>query len=319
MGFVSPRMSLQVWNAGSDPYDHEQLADNFLKLDQHDHSQGRGTQIPGAGIQPGAITAEHIYPGAISGGALGGDSVGTDQLQDESVTNAKLHNNARIPVGMVMDWYCATPALAATYLPDGWRICDGSSVSAGDHEIPGADPGSPFTLPNLIGKTIVGADPSVGLTLGTDAAPGVGKTGGATTHTLTQAQLPAHTHSGTTATNNVGHTHSGTTGTENTSLSHAHGHALMPARIDGTGISEIPVAVNLGGLSVPYIVGGSDWGQAGATNPDGPSAHTHSFTTGGESASHTHTFTTSSIGGDTAHNNMQPYYGLLKIMKVKNV
>lgn len=55
---MTPRMSLKVWNAGSDPYDHEQLADNFLKLDIHDHSQGRGTQIPSAGIVDGAITVQ---------------------------------------------------------------------------------------------------------------------------------------------------------------------------------------------------------------------------------------------------------------------
>lgn len=56
-------MSLKVWNSPSDPYDHEQLADNFLKLDIHDHSQGRGAQIGAAGIQNGAITNLHIAQG----------------------------------------------------------------------------------------------------------------------------------------------------------------------------------------------------------------------------------------------------------------
>jgi hypothetical protein len=65
MAFISPRMSLKVWNSGSDPYNHEQLADNFLKLDQHDHSSGRGVQIGGDGIRNGAITTEHILPGSL--------------------------------------------------------------------------------------------------------------------------------------------------------------------------------------------------------------------------------------------------------------
>lgn len=66
MAFVSPRMSLKVWNSAQDPYSHEQLADNFLKLDQHDHSLGKGTIITGAGIADGSIEARHIFPGTLS-------------------------------------------------------------------------------------------------------------------------------------------------------------------------------------------------------------------------------------------------------------
>lgn len=65
MAFVTPRMSLKVWNSTADAYSHEQLQDNFLKLDQHDHSQGRGTPIGGAGIKDGSIEARHIYPGTL--------------------------------------------------------------------------------------------------------------------------------------------------------------------------------------------------------------------------------------------------------------
>lgn len=66
MAFLSPRMSLKVWNSAQDPYSHEQLADNFLRLDQHDHAQGRGTQIGGDGIKDGSIEARHIFPGTLS-------------------------------------------------------------------------------------------------------------------------------------------------------------------------------------------------------------------------------------------------------------
>jgi hypothetical protein len=70
MAFVSPRMNLKVWNAPQDPYDHEQLADNFLKLDRHDHSEGRGAQIGSAGIQSGAITNVHLTNGAVTSASL---------------------------------------------------------------------------------------------------------------------------------------------------------------------------------------------------------------------------------------------------------
>jgi hypothetical protein len=59
-------MSLKVWNSAQDAYSHEQLADNFLKLDQHDHSSSKGTIITGAGIADGSIESRHIYPGTLS-------------------------------------------------------------------------------------------------------------------------------------------------------------------------------------------------------------------------------------------------------------
>jgi hypothetical protein len=50
-------MGLRIWDALSDPYDHNQLADNWSKVDFHDHTPGRGVQIPTEGIADGAITS----------------------------------------------------------------------------------------------------------------------------------------------------------------------------------------------------------------------------------------------------------------------
>lgn len=100
MAFVTPRMSLKVWNAASDPYDHEQLADNFLKLDQHDHSPGRGTPIGGAGIQPGAITSTHVYPGALGADSLGTGSITEDKLANGAVTSPKISSAVLASLGL---------------------------------------------------------------------------------------------------------------------------------------------------------------------------------------------------------------------------
>lgn len=114
MAFVSPRMSLKVWNSAADPYDHEQLADNFLKLDQHDHSPGRGTPIGGDGIRPGSITQDHIYPG----------SVGLSSIADGTVTWPKLANDVRqelvtalpsAPVDRQIVYYLADAALGLVW------------------------------------------------------------------------------------------------------------------------------------------------------------------------------------------------------------
>ena len=104
MAFVSPRMNLKVWNSPSDPFDHEQLADNFLKLDRHDHSEGRGAQIGAAGIQDGAITSTHLAIGGLTSGVLadgavtnaklGANAVTTDKISDGAVGTNDLANSA---------------------------------------------------------------------------------------------------------------------------------------------------------------------------------------------------------------------------------
>src|SRR5208282_6469800 len=55
---TSPKLGLRIWNLLLDPYDHEQLADNWAKVDAHDHSEGRGVLIPTEGIALQAITEE---------------------------------------------------------------------------------------------------------------------------------------------------------------------------------------------------------------------------------------------------------------------
>lgn len=57
MALTSPKMGLRIWDALSDPYDHNQLADNWSKVDFHDHTPGRGVQIPTEGIADGAVTS----------------------------------------------------------------------------------------------------------------------------------------------------------------------------------------------------------------------------------------------------------------------
>ncbi len=60
MALTTPKMSLSVWNQLTDPYDHAQLADNFSKIDFHDHTPGRGVLIPTEGIADGAVTVAKL-------------------------------------------------------------------------------------------------------------------------------------------------------------------------------------------------------------------------------------------------------------------
>lgn len=60
MAITLPKMGLRAWNLVVDLFDHEQLADNFAKIDLHDHTPGRVTTIPTEGIADGAITAAKL-------------------------------------------------------------------------------------------------------------------------------------------------------------------------------------------------------------------------------------------------------------------
>lgn len=165
-----------------------------------------------------------------------------------------------LPAGSIMIW-----SGSAATIPVGWVLCDGSNGT-----------------PNLLDRFVTGAGSTYA----------VGATGGVTSVTLTQAEMPAHIHnfSGTLA-NAGSHTHS---------LSdprHSH-YYLTPSGVgalhSGSG--------NFVGNST--ILAGTD-----------PSFTGVSIQNGGE---HTHNVITNStyIGGDESHDNMPPYYALCYVMKI---
>lgn len=82
--------------------------------------------------------------------------------------------------------------------PSGWLLCDGSPVSRVDYAplfavigtIYGeGDQVNTFNLPDLRGRTIIGTGGGTGLSMRT-----LGQKGGEEQHTLTVAEMPAHTH-----------------------------------------------------------------------------------------------------------------------------
>lgn len=106
-------------------------------------------------------------------------------------------------------------------LPDGFAICDGSTLNSSQQDI---NPGGSYTLPNLLNKFILGADPTkaVSTPAATVAsgnanvvagAPGPGGIGGSNAYTLGLGEIPSHTHNGSTSgvptvsLSDPGHTH----------------------------------------------------------------------------------------------------------------
>lgn len=60
MGDFTNKMSLAMWDNIEDPYNYQQFANNWQIVDLHDHTPGRGVQIPGAGIANSAVGTNHL-------------------------------------------------------------------------------------------------------------------------------------------------------------------------------------------------------------------------------------------------------------------
>jgi microcystin-dependent protein len=175
-------------------------------------------------------------------------------------------------------------AYAGASAPSGWLLADGTAVSRATYAALfavcgttyGAGNGSTtFNLPNLKGRVVVGLDASQAEF---DAR---GETGGAKTVTLTEAQMPSHTH-----------------------VQNAHSHTVTdPGHTHGQNVSA-----NTGGTAsrTDYV---ND--NAGQVFPQG--IVTDTATTG--LSVNSATATNQSAGGGGAHNNLQPYLTLNYIIR----
>lgn len=112
------------------------------------------------------------------------------------------------------------------------------------------------------------------------------KTGGTKTENITIDTMPRHSHTGTT--NNAGN--------------HSHSFNSNTAQTYGVAYST---------------------SDTSAGNPYIPASHSKDHLKEGyhgiyDAGNHSHSFTTNNTGGSTAHNNMQPYYGVYTWEKVGN-
>lgn len=171
------------------------------------------------------------------------------------VTATAAQLNAPVPPGLIAMW---SGSIAS--IPAGWYLCNGAN-----------------NTPDLRDRFIVGA--------GTTYA--VGATGGANTVTLTEAQIPAHTHTITATTDSQGaHTH--------TVSDPGHTHSYVSP--GGTGTIAGGFGISAIGATTGSAVTGISINSAGA--------HTHTISA-----------TAATTGGGTAHENRPPYYALAYIMK----
>lgn len=207
----------------------------------------------GAAVTDYTSTLSNLQGPAISSPTMTGSptaptpSAGTNNtlLATTAFVTTAISNT--IPSGVILLW---SGAIAA--IPSGWVLCDGNN-----------------STPDLRDRFIVGAGSTYA----------VGATGGSSTVTLTEANLPSHTHGvGTLATASAG----------------SHTHTTSATFRESVGV-------------------GSSAYQNKTTFSEGLSAEI----TINSAGAHTHTISgsTSSTGSGTAYENKPPYYALAYIMK----
>ena len=166
------------------------------------------------------------------------------------------------------------------------------------------------------GKTIIGVDEN-----DSDFST-VKKTGGEKKHVLTIAELPSHSHTGTSGSAG-GHTHSVTgtagssgahnhSGSSNSTGAHTHKVGSDLDAYEKTSGSRVYSVHRSGGSNVSGAQYQDNSGSSGAHSHTitigSGGAHTHSVTgEAGSSGAHTHTITIGSAGSGNAHNVLQPF------------
>lgn len=166
-----------------------------------------------------------------------GNATVTGTLTVSSTVTANSVTYATLPAGAIAMWGTNTA-------PDGWLICDGTAVSrttySGLFAVIGTtygtgDGSTTFNLPNVKGKNVIGRDSSIA------AFDTLAETGGEQTHTMTTAELVAHTHDLSLKSVNSG------------------GTAQIPQDSDGTGATTTDTTASTGSSTAfnvldPYII-----------------------------------------------------------------
>lgn len=113
MSTTYTNIGLTAWTSGSDFFNHTQLANNFQAIDNHDHSAGKGLQVPTSGLQNLAVTGPKIAASAIDSSKILDGSIGLTDLASNSVDATKIVDgsvgSAELGIAAV-----TTPAIADT-------------------------------------------------------------------------------------------------------------------------------------------------------------------------------------------------------------
>lgn len=175
-------------------------------------------------------------------------------------------------------------------IPRGWMKQNGASLSRSTYAklyavigttYGGGASSTAFNIPNTAGRTPID----------TNGTHPLGQQGGLEMVTLTQSQMPSHTHTPTISGTSETHSHTGSTTANG---SHNHDYVRIYKGPDDS--------VAAGSKNV------DDRAHFRTESTGSTGAHAHSLILNAHTSSHSHTATVSSTGGGEAHSNMQPYH-----------
>jgi len=225
---------------------------------------------------------------------------------------------------------------------EGWLKCDGRSLLKSDYPdlytvISGSfgSNSTHFNLPDMNGRVLgqIGKTNNV-----SDNTHVLGHSVGIENVTLSEAQIPSHSHDGTTETSVTGISSSGTTASNTTGISLStvggHNHTYQDAYFaENTGVNNGIYGTTAGTDSDNQFIWRNSSGGNSTTPQDlntstagshthsvTDTGHTHSFTANITDPSHSHSFTTETTGGGQSHSILQPtlFGGNLFIYANKN-
>lgn len=237
-----------------------QAAPGAFKIDGFDGTAGKKTIVQVGtdnGITLGDATVSPTNAVTVNGRVSATSFVG----DGSGLTNIGT-TEGLFPIGGIVMW---SGTLAA--IPTGWALCDGTTQNS-------------VATPDLRDRFVIG----------TANATNPGTTGGASSLSLAEANLPSHTHGAGTIGDGHSHTFSGTN-------THSHGDGDLEAGSHSHSLSSTSHAHSISyGLSTVYLpVSGSQTSVVTSIGSGGNSANTGSQSVGSSTGSQTAT-----VNGDTS-------------------
>lgn len=102
MATTYSNMGLTSWNLGADNFSYTDLDANWAKVDVHDHSTGKGVQIPTAGIADNAVTSAKILDSAVTSAKIANGTIVSADIASGAVTGGNIAATT-IAAGNILD------------------------------------------------------------------------------------------------------------------------------------------------------------------------------------------------------------------------
>jgi hypothetical protein len=117
MAITTPSMGLKRWDQPNDVFSYTELSDNFNLLDLHDHSSGKGVQIPTAGLANLAVDTTKLANNAVTDAKIAAGTITTARLAspDHGIYRNLLQSMGTFQGGQVVNtWLMGANALVAS-------------------------------------------------------------------------------------------------------------------------------------------------------------------------------------------------------------